>query len=491
MKFSVKSTENAETVHSASATAVKVDVMIVTKDRLQLKALSDYELKEHVGERGAVTWLYGQRGQSHVVLAGVGDVAKLNPEQIRIAAGCVSRAVKKEDVDQVTIHFNGLQEGAGLLLDEAEAAHAWVEGWLLGSYSFDKYKSTKRDSREQEIVLLLEPVEETVEAVRLAEIRAQGTMLARDLGNEPPNILRPSTVVERVLALMRDENVKVRVYHGVELQERQMNGLLAVGRGSSHPPAMVEMRYCTDPSRPLIALVGKGITFDTGGISLKTARDLSDMRIDMGGAAAVIGAMMIISRSGIAANVVGLTALAENVPDGGSMLPGELIRYPNGVSVQVKNTDAEGRLVLADALIHASTLGATHIVDIATLTGACVSALGVRMAGVWGTEGMAERLQLLGNSNGEKAWPMPLEAEYEELLKSQYADIANITNVSYGGAITAALFLRRFVDPSAAWAHLDIAGPMDSSKTHGYITEGATGYGARLLADYVQWQSSN
>ncbi|CAK4826435.1 unnamed protein product [Aphanomyces euteiches] len=264
-----------------------------------------------------------------------------------------------------------------------------------------------------------------------------------------------------------------------------MNGIIAVGKGSDYPPALIELRYCSDPSKPLAALVGKGITFDTGGISLKSVRDLSNMRIDMGGAAAVIGALHILVASKQLANVVVLVAAAENMPDSRSMLPGEVIHYANGVSVQVKNTDAEGRLVLADALIHAAHLGATRMVDIATLTGACVAALGDRMAGIWGHAPMLDALQSAGSTSGEKVWPMPLEDEYEDSLKSHYADLSNISTTLAGGAITAALFLRRFVDANSEWAHIDMAGPMETDSTKGYSVAGATGYGARLLADFI------
>ncbi|MBD2864694.1 leucyl aminopeptidase [Paenibacillus oceani] len=472
-----------------STSAAKLTVYVVSKGNLPVKQLGGYELKEYAGDKGAVTWLYGRESESHKLLVGLGDETKIGLDQIRAAAGVAGRAVEKEQAASAAVDFSMLSGVIGGKISEAEAASAWVEGWLLGTYAFDKYKSKKKQSHTENVELLLTVSKELEEALRLGKIRAEGTKLARDLGNEPPNFLRPGDVVERVIERFKDTPVQVEVFMGEQLEEHQMNGLIAVGKGSKYPPALIEMRYCTDPSKPLIALVGKGITFDTGGISLKSGRNLSDMRIDMGGSAAVIGALDIIVSSQLQANVVVFVATAENMPDGASMLPGEVIRYANGLTVQVGNTDAEGRLVLADALIRACKHGAEQIVDIATLTGACVSALGNKMAGVWGTDDMAEVLQKLGLRSGERVWPMPLEDEYDDLLKSQYADLCNITGVAYAGAITAALFLQRFVEAGTKWAHIDMAGPMDAGSTSGYVVEGPTGYGARLLADFVAERS--
>ncbi|MBP1988468.1 leucyl aminopeptidase [Paenibacillus eucommiae] len=463
----------------------QVKVIVIFKDRMELSILDGIDSKESMGEKGVITWQYGRRGEPHLLLVGLGDEAKLTTEIIRAAAGSAGRAVEQQKLESAEVVLEILKYGEAL--SEATALTAWVEGWLLGTYAFDKYKTKKAPRHVQTVHLQSAEGVDVDKAVRLGEIRAEGTILARDLGNEPPNQLRPDTLVQRAVEHFAKENknVKVQVYQGEQLAEKQMNGIIAVGKGSVHPPALLELSYCSDPSKPLIALVGKGITFDTGGISLKSGRDLSDMRIDMGGAAAVLGALHIIVASGIAVNVVAIVATAENMPDGASMLPGEVIQYANQITVQVKNTDAEGRLVLADALIHAANLGAARIVDIATLTGACAVSLGERMAGVWGDDSMTAKLQSIGRSNGDKAWPMPLEDEYEDMLESHYADLSNISMGPYGGAITAALFLRRFVDSSIPWAHVDMAGPMEADATKGYIAAGATGYGARLLADFT------
>jgi leucyl aminopeptidase len=455
------------------------------KDRLEQSVFASLPVKPYMGDKTVTTWFFGRDGKPHVLLVGLGESDKFQLDSLRAAIGAAGRAVNKELLTTAKVSFAAMEDTIDSGISKADAVTAVVEGWLLGTYAFDKYKSKKTERTVEVVHIELDETEDLKTAIQLGRVRAQGVMLARDLGNEPPNQLRPRTFAERIVERFKGTNVTVKVYEGEELEKQQFVGLLAVGKGSKYPPAMVEMHYCTDPSKPLIALVGKGMTFDSGGISLKSGRDISDMRMDMCGAAAVVGAMDILVKSGVKANVVALVATAENIPDAGSMLPGELIQYPNGVSVQVGNTDAEGRLILADALIHAKNLGAVEVVDIATLTGACMAALGLRMAGVWGDEALVDVLRQVGHYTGDKVWHMPLEEEYEELLKSHYADTNNISSSPYGGAILAALFLRKFVDPSMKWAHVDMAGPMEAKSTKGYIPAGATGYGARLLADFV------
>lgn len=238
----------------------------------------------------------------------------------------------------------------------------------------------------------------------------------------------------------------------------------------------------------MLALVGKGVTFDLGGMNVKTASDISDARMDMGGAAAVIGAMDILIRKRANVNVTALIPVVDNVPDAEAMLPSSVIRYPNGVTVQVANTDGEGRLIIADALIHAANIGANQAVDIATLTGNVGAALGLGIAGIWGDADITQSLVEIGERNGERLWPMPLMDEYEADLRSNYADLRNVSTSPFAGAITAALFIRRFVAESMSWVHIDMAGTVQYKQDVGYSEAGATGYGARLLADYVMKQ---
>lgn len=469
-------------------------------------------VKDARAKAGAATWYHARaEGEAEILTVGLGErAAGGGTEVIRRAGGIAARNVAREGWRTAVLHRPAPEPA--LAEDAASWLQAWVEGWLLGLYRFAKYKqagadsgsgdaerdcsggdNAERDGSGNRGVELSIPAEEwpslnlseLEHAISNARIRAEGAMLAKDLVNDTPDALNPDTFVDRVVAHFANQPVQVKVYRGQELVDRQMNGLLAVGSGSWHKPALIEIRYEGNSSLPLLALVGKGITFDMGGMNVKTARDISDARMDMGGAAAVIGAMDILVKQGAKANVVALIAVADNLPDAAAMLPSSVIRYPNGLSVQVANTDGEGRLVLADALLHAAKLGATEAIDIATLTGNVGQALGLELAGIWGHGGMTEQLVAIGERNGERLWPMPLVDEYESELRSDYADLRNVGTSTLAGAITAALFIRRFVAPTMKWVHIDMAGTVQYKRDVGYAPAGATGYGARLLADYA------
>ncbi|WP_127483982.1 leucyl aminopeptidase family protein [Paenibacillus ehimensis] len=447
------------------------------------------ELRPAMKARGAVTWFYGRGEEAHVLIVGLGPEAKVNAERVREAAGNAARAVHKEEgfATTVSVMLESFVRALSGALSEEEAVRAWTEGWLLGSYAFDKYKSRKEARTVERLHLVCaEAGEASYEQVlQQTAIRAEGAMFARDLCNEPPNVLHPESLVEIVRERFAERPVDVRVYGERELADLGMNGLLTVAQGSRYKPALIELTFCTDPSQPLLALVGKGITFDMGGMNVKSGRDISDARFDMGGACAVLGAMDMISRSELQANIVALVAVADNMPDAAAFVPSTVIAYPNGLSVQVGNTDAEGRLVLADALLHAGRLGAREVVDIATLTGNVGEALGLGVAGAWGDRKLVETLAGIGEHCGDRLWPMPLVDDYEELLRSDYADMNNIPPISYGGAIVAALFLRRFVADAMRWVHIDMANTVQAKAARGYYPAGATGYGARLLADFA------
>ncbi|MEC0227485.1 leucyl aminopeptidase family protein [Paenibacillus alba] len=462
--------------------------------------LQTYSLLPHMGEPGALTWLHGRIGERDALLVGCGEASRLSTERIREAAGSAGRAANKHKKEQVGINVGELLRRFAHAppISEEKAVSAWVEGWLLGSYAFEIYRAEQTKPLEASLQFLTETeAEEKVEAkvalndaIRWGRIYADGAILARNLANEPPNRLRPLMLIERAVDHFAGTQVKAIVYEGERLEQNSMVGLIAVGKGSKHPPALLELWYCTDDTLPLTAFIGKGITFDTGGISLKKDFDISDMRMDMAGAAAVIGALDILAAGNVQANVVGLIAAAENMPDGGALLPGELLQYPNGVSVQVGNTDSEGRLVLADALIHAHRLGAAEAIDIATLTYSCGAALGSKYAGIWGQDALVAEITQAGKLVDEKVWQLPLVDEYEAYLHSDFADLCNISRVGEAGATTAALFLRKFVDSSLRWAHIDMASLKDVSSAHGWHSIGATGYGARLLAQLVRTRTS-
>ncbi|WP_042167689.1 M17 family metallopeptidase [Paenibacillus gorillae] len=453
-----------------------------------------YELPDNRREAGALTWYYARTNQeTDELVLGMGGCGGLNLEKLRRAGGYAARALYNEgrsagELDMAELAAASRESGA----DVSAYLQAWTEGWLLGLYRYDKYRGLT--ASERTVDLYLAPSQEAdgvtaaeyEAAVAAARIRAEATMLTRDLVNETPEGLNPEAFVEVVQRHFADLPVKPHVYQGQELIDRQMNGLLAVGGGSVHEPALIELAYEGAPGEPMLAFVGKGVTFDMGGMNVKTGRDISDARMDMGGAAAVVGAMDILARTGAAVNVTALIAVVDNLPGMEAMLPSSVIRYPNGMTVQVANTDGEGRLVIADALLHAANLGAAKVIDIATLTGNVGAALGLGIAGIWGDEEMTQGLVAVGEINGERLWPMPLMDEYESELRSDYADLRNVGTGTLAGAITAALFIRRFVAPSMDWVHIDMAGTVQYKSDAGFSGVGATGYGARLLADYAK-----
>ena len=439
-------------------------------------------LKDYYGKGKDHPVALDQAG-TRFLIVGLGDQEKFSLNKYRNAVMTGIRAAIKEGAEEVTFLLP-----TGTEASEAELVQVTAEGAMLGQYRFDKYKKNKEEITVQNVTIATAEgaLSGHEDAIKTGRVYAEGTIIARDLKNEPGNKMRPYDLAQFAVDHFRGTKATVEVIKGDALVDKQFVGLITVGKGSDHPPAMVKITLQNDASKPLTALVGKGMTFDTGGVSLKTyARDLSDMRLDMGGAAAVVGAMHILTQLDANVNVVAMLCACENGIGGGAALPGDLIEYPNGTSVQIGNTDAEGRLVLADALLHAQDLGAETVIDISTLTGACAAALGSKLAGLFcNTDAMASDLKKAGNATGELLWELPLFDEYDDLLYSAYADVRNISDGG-GGAITAALFLRRFVGSEQKWAHLDIAGQMEVKRSGSFSNEGATGFGARLMADYV------
>jgi len=310
------------------------------------------------------------------------------------------------------------------------------------------------------------------------------TNRARDLANEPGNALTPRVLAERAAEFVADAGIKVDVLDETRLAELGMGLLLGVGRGSAEPPRLIVLDYTpVGPSTgPVLALVGKGITFDTGGISIKPADGMDRMKTDMAGGAAVIAAMRAVGLLKPAIRVIGLVPAAENMPGGRAIRPGDVLRSASGKTVEVNNTDAEGRLVLADALWYAQQLGATHLVDAATLTGACVVALGRYVSGLFATpDGWAEVVAATARAAGDRLWRMPLDDDFKEQMKSEIADLIN-SGGRAGGAVTAAVFLKEFTG-GLPWAHLDIAGTAWADEAKPWQPKGTTGVAVRTLAE--------
>lgn len=412
-----------------------------------------------------------------VVIKDVNE-AEQTYENVRMTAGAIARELGTCKVDQAVLHSVKLATAFGSL-DAGELVTSFVEGWELGSYKFLRYKSGSESFKTK--LQVLEGKRTFVEA---GKVRAAAMAFSRDVTNEIPSVLNPSTFPSIIDKEFDGTDVEVKVLNKTEIEKREMNGVLTVCRGSIHEPSFVELSYHGDETKPLIALVGKGVTFDTGGITLKRGKDISGMRMDMGGSAAVLGAMKLLSESKADVNVVALIPIVENMPDRKAVIPGDVIRYKNGLNVQVGNTDAEGRLILADGLIRAGELQADYVVDIATLTGSIGNALGSGLAGVFGDEELSWKMRRIGQKNGDFNWPMPLVDAYDSYLDSDYADFNNTSGKGEAGAIVAALFLRRFVPKNCRWLHIDMASVMGGEEK-GYYAKAASGFGARLLADYA------
>lgn len=381
----------------------------------------------------------------------------------------------------------GLREVCFVLAGPAGPDHAAAvaEGAALGGYRFTRYrKDPGKPPPSVRILVGEDALEETARAVEAARSLAVEVNRARDLINEPGEAVVPETLAEEARTIGVETGLEVEVWDEGRLRSEGYPGLISVGQGSHRPPRLIVLRHRPEAPRgggAHLALVGKGITFDTGGISLKPPSGMWTMKGDMSGAAAVLRAMSAVARAAVPANVTGIVAAAENYPGPEATRPGDIFRARNGKSVMVDNTDAEGRLVLTDALARAGEEGATHIVDIATLTGACVRALGTGVAGIMGNDGgLVRQVIEAGAAHGEVLWELPLVREYREQLETDSADLKNIGGIN-AGAITAGLFLEEFLPEGARWVHLDIAGPFLVEKPWKYFPKGATGFGVRTL----------
>jgi leucyl aminopeptidase len=365
-----------------------------------------------------------------------------------------------------------------------------VVGALLGLYRFDAWKAERSPKAIDQLTLLVAAGDaaKAAKAADAGRIVGEAVCLARDLGNEPGNKATPSYLAEQARRIAEAEGLAIDVLEESDMERLGMGALLGVSRGSQEPAKLIVLTY--EPKGPkgrrdTVALVGKGLTFDSGGISIKPGAKMEDMKFDMCGGAAVLASMQAAARLKVPVRVVGLVPSSENLPDGASYKPGDILRAMNGVTIEIRNTDAEGRLILADALSYATTKLKPRpkaLIDLATLTGACVIALGDQCAGlVSSDDALAAKVAAAGDRSGDLAWRLPLKPGYRKQLESPYADISNLGVTAGAGALTAAAFLERFTG-GLPWAHLDIAGVAWTEKQNGILRKGATGFGVRLLA---------
>jgi leucyl aminopeptidase len=408
-------------------------------------------------------------GAERVILTGAGKRAEADPERLRVAAAAA--AARAKDL------------GSGALAWEVPAVEGAttgiVHGTLLALYSFDTFKS-KTDNGSK--VETLELVGGSADEAAAATVEADAQNAARDLQNLPANVATPQFLADRARKL---EGVDVEVLGRDEIVERGMGALAAVAQGSYTEPQLIVIRYDGGGNGPHLGYVGKAVTFDSGGISIKPAAKMHEMKFDMSGGAAVIEGIGAIARLGLPAKVTGVIAATENMPSGRSMRPGDIVTAMNGVTIEVNNTDAEGRLVLADALAYAVEQGAERLVDLATLTGAILVALGHTYCGYFSNDDdWYGAVDAAGRTTGELGWRFPLHPEYEEATKGRYADLQNVSEGREAGSIFGAEFLKRFVD-GRPWVHMDIAGTAWGMKRN-YVGSGASGFGVRTLVELAR-----
>jgi leucyl aminopeptidase len=422
-------------------------------------------------------------GRPPVLVVGLGKRAEIEAEKLRVAAAVAAKEAARLQAGSLAW---ALPES-----DNAEATvAALVTGTVLAAYRFDRFKSGKDDDGARlESLTLLAPAE-LADAAATATVAAEAQNRARDLQLTPANVATPSFLAERAEEIAAGfETVSAEVLGRAELEAKGMGGLLAVSQGGPQEPKLIVLRYSGGGGGAPVAFVGKGVTFDTGGISLKPGAGMQEMKMDMSGAAAVLEAVAAIAELRLPVEILAVVPTTENMPSGTAIKPGDVITQYNGKTVEVNNTDAEGRLILADALAYAVELGAERLVDIATLTGAVAIALGSTYAGlVSNDDELAAAVTAAGEKTGELLWRLPLHPEYKELMKGTVADLSNLGKKREAGTITAASFLEEFVGETP-WAHLDIAGSAwDIGRA--YVGDDANGFGVRLLVEYARHLSA-
>ncbi len=444
--------------------------------------------KEFEGKANDVL-LYHTQGSvpaKRLVLVGLGKKNEVTLETIRQAMGTAAKRARQAKAGSFTVVLPTVTPAG---MSSVEVAQAMVEGAILGSYQFTVYRTAAAEHAVEGMKILIPQkgqLKQVTEGIRRGVATAEATVFVRDLCNHPSNVLTPARVAEEAKAIARAEKISIKILEQKEMERLGMGALLGVARGSQEPPKFIILEYNgtkKKDARPVV-LVGKTITFDTGGISLKPAENMEHMKADMTGGAEVLASIRAAARLKLPLRLISILPVAENMPGGRAMKPGDVVTTLSGKTVEVQNTDAEGRLILADGLAYAMRYKPAALIDIATLTGACVVALGQFAIGMFGTDqALKEQVRKSGQKAGERVWEMPLWEEYFEQLKSDVADMRNIGGRG-GGMITAALFLSKFVG-DCPWVHLDIASTDWSERERAYVPKGPTAIGTRLLLQYL------
>ena len=477
--------------------------LLSSQANLQTAAQALLQSGEFKAALGEVALLHAPAGlqAERLLLVGLGKAKDLSLDRIRKGSGTAVRAAKPRSVRNLAIGFpetSALQTDLSPLL----TARFLVEGAEIANVDYDTYRSDRKDTSLDSLTLIAPQSDAALQrGFNEGLIVAQAQNFTRSLVNEPGNVLTPTVLGERAKAMCDEAGLKCEVHSSEKLQELQMNAFWSVAKGSAEPPALIVMTYepgaaagsvTTAPAAnaPVLGLVGKGITFDTGGISIKSADGMEKMKYDMAGAAAMIGAMHAIARLKPAVKVIAVICSAENMPDGRAFKPGDVVTAMSGTTIEIVNTDAEGRLVLADGLHYAKTLGCTHLIDAATLTGACVVALGTLNAGLFSNdEAACAKFESALATSGEKFWRLPCTDDYRDQIKSEIADIMNTGKNRYGGASNAAIFLKEFAGDTP-WVHLDIAGTAWNEEKKPWLAYGPSGIAVRSIVEWVRSYSS-
>jgi leucyl aminopeptidase len=443
------------------------------------------------GKLGEFTLVHsmGKVPSPRVIVAGLGKSSDFGVDKIRALSGDLARFLRRHRIKDAALITHGAGIGG---LNPEECAAAIAEGTIMGLYRFLRHKKTPEEDFDVQSLTLVEhdaaKVTTLERGIERGRILAEAANFCRDLANEPSNYLTPTEMADRARDLAAEAGLECDIYGPGWMQEKGMGGVLGVAAGSSQEPRFIVLRYNGGGDAKPLALVGKGITFDTGGISIKPAAGMEEMKGDMSGGASVIAAMGAIAKLRPAANVIGIVPATENMPGGSAIKPGDVLKTMSGKTIEVINTDAEGRLILSDGLAYAREQGAAAIVDIATLTGAISITLGnVAMGAMGNNAALMERVKQAAADAGEKVWELPMYDEYKDQIKSEVADMKN-TGGRGAGSITAAMLLREFVEDTP-WVHLDIAGVDNYDRDKGIIVKGASGIPVRTLVNLALQQA--
>jgi leucyl aminopeptidase len=472
--------------HSAPNKTEKPQLKLASGDTAVQSVAADLLISGEVNGRPFETNLLhkpaGLKAKRLLLISG-GSAKKFSSYDLRRIAGTAVRTLKSRGIRSFAFI-------APPTIPAEEAVRAIVEGALVGNFDPDYYRSDRKDQKIDAITIVASGNSDKAaleKAALEAQIIGESQNFTRDLVNEPSNRMTPTILGERASKMCQEVGLKCEVYGADKIKELKMGAFWGVAQGSDEPPALIVMRYepAGAPEKPVLGLVGKGITFDTGGISIKPADNMEKMKYDMAGGATMIGAMRAIALLKPKVKVIGIVCATENMPSGKAQKPGDVQIAMSGKSIEIINTDAEGRLVLADGLFYARQLGCTHLVDAATLTGAVVVALGYANAGIFANdEAIYERFHRANDEAGEKMWRLPLDDEYKDNIKSSIADIVN-SGGRWGGAINAAMFLKEFAEDTP-WIHLDIAGTAWTEEQKPWIAKGPSGIALRSLVEFVQ-----